>query len=57
LIHFIHSINRIGARLNIYDYVSDADGERLELARQKTRLEQLGSATENGSAKGTGKAK
>ena len=57
LIHYIHRINKVNAGLNIDDYVGKADAERWELARQKTRLEQLGSATANGSANGTEKAK
>jgi hypothetical protein len=56
LIHFIHSINRIGAGLNIYAYVKDADGQRWELASQKRRLEPLGSADAGSSAAGTEKA-
>jgi hypothetical protein len=57
LIHFIHSINRIGAALIVDDYASNADGKRWELARQKTRLEQLAGVTTNGSTNGTEKAK
>ena len=55
-IHFVHSINRIGAGLNIYAYVTDADGRRWELASQKARLEPLGSADASSSAAGTEKA-
>jgi len=55
LIHFIHSINRIGAGLNIYAYVRDADGQRWEVAGQKTRLEPLGSAQASSSTGSTEK--
>ena len=55
LIHFVHSINRIGAGLYIYDYVGNADAERWEQARQKTRLEPLASTTANSSVKDTEK--
>lgn len=44
LIHFVHSINNIGAGLNIYSYVNDADDRRWEMARQKTRPEPLDGA-------------
>jgi hypothetical protein len=56
LIHFFHRMNRINEGLNINDYVSKADAERWELARQKTRLQPLGSANANNSAKGAEKA-
>jgi hypothetical protein len=55
LIHFVHRINRIGAGLYIDNYVAKADGDRWELARQKTRPEKLSSATVT-SPKGTEKA-
>ena len=56
LIHFIHRLNIINAGLYIDDYVGKADAERWELARQKTRLQPLGSANANSSAKGAEKA-
>jgi hypothetical protein len=57
LIHYIHRMNRINAGLYVNDYVGKADAERWELAKQKTRPEQLGSATANGSSNSTEKAK
>jgi hypothetical protein len=54
---YIHRMNTINAGLYISDYVGKADAERWELARQKPRLEQLGSATSNDSANGTENAK
>jgi len=56
LIHFIHSINRIGAGLNVYAYVSDADDRRWDVASQKTRLEPLRSADAGGRTEGTASA-
>jgi hypothetical protein len=46
----------INAGLNVDDYVGKADAERWEVAGQKTRLEPLGSANLNSSAKGNEKA-
>ncbi len=57
LIHYINRMNTIDAGLYIDDYVGKADTERWELARQKTRLEQLRGATATGSANSTEKAK
>jgi hypothetical protein len=57
LIHYINRMNTINGGLYIDDYVGKADSERWEPARQKTRLEQLRSATATGSANGTEKAK
>jgi hypothetical protein len=57
LIHYIHRMNTINAGLYIDDYVGKADSERWELAKQRPRLEQLGSATANGPTNGTEKAK
>jgi hypothetical protein len=57
LIHYINRMNTISAGLYIDDYVGKADSERWELARQKTRLEQLRSATATGSANSIEKAK
>jgi hypothetical protein len=56
LIHFIHRMKMINAGLNIHDYVGQADAERWEVARQKARLEPLGSAKANSSANGAEKA-
>jgi hypothetical protein len=56
LIHFIRSINMIGAGLNIYAYVSDADGRRWDVASQKARVEPLGRADANSLAQVTEKA-
>jgi hypothetical protein len=53
LIHYVKRLNKIGAGLYIDDYVGKADSERWELAGQKTRLEQLRSATATGSANST----
>jgi hypothetical protein len=46
----------INPGLNIHDYVGQADAERWEVARQKARLEPLGSAKANSSANGAEKA-
>jgi hypothetical protein len=56
LIHYIHRLDVINAGLNVDDYVGKADAERWEVAGQKTRLEPLGSANVNSSAKGNEKA-
>ncbi len=56
LIHFVHSINRIGAGLNVYAYVSDADDRRWDVASQKTGLEPLRSADAGGPTEGTERA-
>ena len=56
LIHYIKRMNTINAGLYIDDYVGKADSERWELARQKTRLEELRGATATGSANSTEKA-
>jgi hypothetical protein len=53
LIRFVHSINRIGAGLNVYAYVSDADDRRWDVA---TRREPLRSADASGPTESTRRA-
>ena len=56
LIRFVHSINRIGAGLNVYAYVSDADDRRWDVASHQTRLEPLSTANAGSSVEGTERA-
>jgi hypothetical protein len=42
LIHFVHRMNTINARLYIDDYVGRPDAERWELAKEETRPEAPG---------------
>jgi hypothetical protein len=56
LVRYVHKMNMINAGLYINDYVGMADAERWALAKQKTLLEPLYSATANSSVQRIGKA-